>query len=283
MKSSTTNNDGPPSKRPRLKVKVDSLTAKNDIPSSSHYQISYAHRAVVTRICYSIRHDILLTASQDGIVKFWKRTPVTTPAPLRNKHSSSGESGDSNSNSNRNSYKNKSKAGDNDSTGQCLEFIKSYVAHTAPIVALVTSLPDGDSAASVGEDNVIKFYDVGGFDVTGMIQVNDEYPCGAAASFLGEEQSLLAVSSKRQKGGGMHNGKKAGTIYIFSSISLSPTPVKEISLHAAPLTVVAYNFQNHCMISGDEVRRQSQGHYYFWNLLSSAYDAMLILSFGECF
>ncbi len=222
--------NSPPAKRARLD-KSTSSTVENDIPASAHYQISYAHRAVVTCACHSTKHDIVLTASQDGIVKFWKRTSVTSSsiaAPNKKAESNGGKEEDN-------------------KTGQCLEFIKSYVAHTAPLLALVNTLPDGDSAASVGEDDVIKFYDVANFDVTGMIQVKDSYQCGGSVAFVGEDQSLLAVSSK-------NTGASSGNIFIFSSVTLSPTPVQEITLHAAPLTAMVYNYKYNCMISADEVR-----------------------------
>lgn len=253
---------GPPTKRAR----ISPSTPENDIPSSSHYQLSYAHRAVVTCICYSVKHDIVLTASQDGVVKFWKRTSVSSSL-LQNSKSITENKGSAKGGGGGNS--------DVSSTGLCLEFIKSYMAHTEAIQALVTSLLEGDAAASIGEDNVIKFYDVGGFDVTGMIQVNDMYQCGAAAAFIGEDQSLLAVSSMSRKGkerttNGM-SSSRPGTIYIFSSLTLSPVPVKEINLHAAPLTAMSYNYQHHCMISADEVSRvpfmpmhHSLHQFYIW-------------------
>ena len=81
-----------------------------------------------------------------------------------------------------------------------------------PILNLVIS-HDGDNAASVGEDSIIKFYDVGGFDVTGMIRVKDEYTLSSAAAFLGEQQTLLAVAS----GSSVKNN--VGNIFVFSSIT----------------------------------------------------------------
>ena len=167
---------------------------------------------------------MVLSASQDGIIKFWKRTSVSTP-PVKD-ISDVGSSQKSNP------------------TGECLEFIKSYVAHTAPFTTLAISRPDGDIAASVGEDNVIKFYDIGSFDVTGMIQVKEEYRCGSCAAFLGEEQNLLAVSTSMTGA--------IGRISIFSSMTLSPAPIRNIQLHSAPLTAMEYNFKYHCLISTDE-------------------------------
>ena len=170
---------------------------------------------------------MILTASEDGIIKFWKRTSISSP--LVEKKSDGGMSSNKSSNP----------------TGECLEFIKSYVAHTAPFTALVISCPDGDIAASIGEDNVIKFYDIGSFDVTGMIQVaKDKYKMGSCATFVGEEQTLLAVSTSMTDA--------IGRISIFSSMSLSPMPIRNIQLHSAPLTAMEYNHRYHCMISTDE-------------------------------
>lgn len=246
-----------PAKRPRmisaklsvsssLKSDIDNNAART-IPPSQHYQVSYAHRSAVTCTVYSSKHDMILTASQDGIVKFWKRTSTSSPTEAT---ATAAQSQTANQM--------------DEPSGQCVEFIKSYVAHTSPIRALVLSQPDGDFAASIGQDNVIKFYDVGGFDVTGMIRVKDEYPCGRAAAFIGEQQSLLAVSSAKEKNGFKGSvsgsGSGIGAIYIFSMITLSPKPVKELSLHAAPIITMKYNFKFHCMISADQ-----KGVIEYWN------------------
>lgn len=215
----TSDEDRPSSKR----VRLSNVTQNNDIPSSSHYQVSYAHKAVVTFIEYSLKHDMVLTTSKDGIIKFWKRT-----SPFSS------------------SFENAKAV---ESTGQCMEFIKSYVAHTAPPTALTMSYPDGDIAASVGEDNIIKFYDVGGFDVSGMIRVVDSCACGGSAAFVGEDQILLAVSSK-----------SSGSIFIFSSITLAPNPVKEIKLHATVVVDMTYNYQFHSVVSIDQ-----KGVIEYWN------------------
>ena len=221
-------------------------TLENDIPPSPHYQVSYAHRAVVTFTKYSSKYDMILTASQDGIVKFWKRTPSSSLPRLKK-----GSGGNTISNFST----------PIEQTGRCIEFVKSYVAHTSHIQVLVTSQPDGDSAASIGGDNTIKFYDVGGFDVTGMIKVSNgndtrSIVCGNSAAFIGEQQYLLAVSSSVETG----STKGAGDIFIFSSITLSPSPLQIISLHSSPITSMAYNFQYHCMISTDR-----RGILEYWN------------------
>lgn len=214
--------------RPSIKrARVSNVTNDHDIPSSSHYQVSYAHKAVVTFIEYSLKHDMVLTASQDGIIKFWKRTSQASSSVMAADNAKAMES-----------------------SGQCVEFIKSYIAHTAPPTALTMSYPDGDAAASMGEDNIIKFYDVGGFDVSGMIRVAESYECGESATFVGEDQTLLAVSSS----------KSSGSIFIFSSVTLAPTPVKEIKLHAAVVVDMKYNYQYHCVVSVDQ-----KGVIEYWN------------------
>mmetsp|Transcript_30156 Transcript_30156/g.46143 ORF Transcript_30156/g.46143 Transcript_30156/m.46143 type:complete len:743 (-) Transcript_30156:109-2337(-) len=243
-------------KRPRLSTSSKGvgigIANANDIPSSPHYQVSYAHRSVVTCTSYSSKHDMILTASQDGIVKFWKRmgTLSANNSSANKSSSSSGGIGGSGSGAGSGA----------ESSGQCVEFVKSYVAHTAPPACLVMSEPDGDIAASVGEDNVIKFYDVGGFDVTGMIRVSKDYKCGGAAAFVGEDQNLLAVSSSSPSSSRSSEKAKVGAIYIFSSVTLSATPVKVINIHAAPIIAMSYNVKQHCMISADQ-----KGVIEYWN------------------
>lgn len=186
------------SKRPRI-------ASLWDIPTSAHYKVSFAHRKVVTKVVTSLKHGYVITASDDGIVKFWKRQPADSQ--------------------------------------ECLEFVKSFTAHIGSVVALAVSHGDGgDTAASVGSDNCIKLYDVSTFDVTGMIKASDESTTtlGCHASFLGQDQSMLAVSNTVDN-----------SILIYSTITLSPDPIKIIQLHASPITSMAYNSIHRCMISAD--------------------------------
>ena len=187
------------SKRPRL-----SSSALWDVPTTVHYRISYMHRQVVTKVVTSLKHGYVITASDDGIVKFWKRQPA-----------------------------------DSSSESTCLEFVKSFTAHIGSVLALAVSHDGGDTAASFGEDNCIKLYDVSAFDVTGMIKAKDGTSFGCHASFVGQDQSLLAISTD------------ANSILLYSTITLSPDPIKTIQLHASPITAMAYNSKYKCMISAD--------------------------------
>ena len=176
----------PPSKKPRT-----SASAASDVPPSNHYEVSYLHRSTVTRAVCSSKHGYVLTASEDGYVKFWKRL-----------------SSSSNSGGGATTAAAAGSGGGGPTSSRCLEFVKSYTAHIGPVLALVVSQPEGDTAASVGRDGTIKLYDVGTFDVTGMIKTRNARGGGGAdaslasqielgmhAAFLGEDQSLIAVAS----------------------------------------------------------------------------------------
>ena len=208
----------PIKKKRRFLNKCRISRALQEIPTSQHYHVSYLHRSIITHVAISSKHDFVLSASEDGVVKFWKRLP---------------------------------------SQNKCLEFIKSFLAHVGAITSLVTSSNGGDHAASVGMDGCIKFYDVVSFDVTGMIRAKSTlfptpplnsdstpsngyqiyYHCKSA--FLTREQNLLAVSSQSH-------------IHIFDSITLSQKPMQTISIHASPITDFQYSFERNCVISADE-------------------------------
>ena len=140
----------PPKKRPR-----PSLAA--DLPPSAHYEVSYMHRETLSHCVTSIKHGYCITASTDGIVKFWKRV------------SSESE------------------------VDRCLEFVKSFTAHVGPILSLTVDRT-GDTVASVGIDGLLKLYDVSTFDVTGMIPTANTVQLGKHACFIGPSQQLLAVA-----------------------------------------------------------------------------------------
>ena len=164
-----------------------------DIPTSEHYQVSYMHRSTVTHCCTSLRHGYVITGSTDGVVKFWKRVSTTAAtagskggAPPTSSAAGVGGSGADGTNS------------------RCLEFVKSYSSHVGPLLALCTSQPNGDSAASIGWDGIIKFYDVATFDVSGMIRTNNsnnkskckKFRLGRHAVLMEREDIYLLVSTR---------------------------------------------------------------------------------------
>jgi peptidylprolyl isomerase domain and WD repeat-containing protein 1 len=142
----------PPKKRPRH----ESLIA--DLPPTAHYEVSYMHRETLSHCVTSIKHGYCMTASTDGVIKFWKRVSSGSEAV------------------------------------RCLEFVKSFAAHVGPVLALTID-KTGDTMASAGQDGLIKLYDVSTFDVTGMIQTTHDVVLGKHACFIGSSQQSLAIAT----------------------------------------------------------------------------------------
>ena len=148
------------------------------------------HKQTVTHVCTSLRHGYVITGSADGVVKFWKRTSTST--------SISGAPGASHGTASAGAA-----AGAAASSSRCLEFVKSYSSHVGPLLALITSQPNGDSAVSIGYDGTIKFYDVATFDVSGMIRTSSsnnskkmKFRLGRHAALMEREDLYLLVSTR---------------------------------------------------------------------------------------
>ncbi len=191
-----------------------------EMPSSSHYQVSFLHKAPVSHVISSARYGYVVTACEEGIVKFWKRTsPITDP-----------QGGTNPSNGGKKDHP----------ATPCLEFVKSFTAHVGPLSALCIDESD-DTIASIGKkDGLIKFFDVSTFDAKSMIKTNNATSFGGAATFLkGSSQELLLAIS--------HASDGDISIYSVGSLSL----VQTLSLHSKPVTALAYNRRHKCCISGD--------------------------------
>lgn len=198
-----------PTKRSRSSNSTRLLEA---IPSSAHYHVSFMHKAAISTVVSSVRHGYIITACEEGVVKFWKRTSAEPPIEP------TGSS--------------------KEPPTPCLEFVKSFTAHNGPILALCMD-PGQDTVASIGQDGLIKLYDVSTFDATAMLKTGRSF--GAAACFLHDasKDSLLAISCATD-----------GTIYIYSATILQEIQV--LSLHSKPVTCLAYNQLHRCCLSADE-------------------------------
>ncbi|KAL3761099.1 LOW QUALITY PROTEIN: hypothetical protein ACHAWU_001368 [Discostella pseudostelligera] len=170
-----------------------------DVPTTHHYQVSYMHKQTVTHACTSLRHGYVITGSADGVVKFWKRTSTSSS-------SSSGAPGSA-SHGAAAAAASAGGGGSSSSSSRCLEFVKSYSSHVGPLLALITSQPNGDSAVSIGYDGTIKFYDVATFDVSGMIRTTSsssssssntkmKFRLGRHAALMEREDLYLLVSTR---------------------------------------------------------------------------------------
>mmetsp|Transcript_15947 Transcript_15947/g.36790 ORF Transcript_15947/g.36790 Transcript_15947/m.36790 type:complete len:669 (-) Transcript_15947:48-2054(-) len=198
-----------------------------EIPSSSHYQVSFMHKATVTHVVSSARYGYVITACEEGIVKFWKRASTVLNA----------------SGGNTNAQASINRGKDEHSTTPCLEFVKSFTAHIGPLAALCIDESD-DTVASIGKnDGLIKFYDVSTFDAKSMIKAQkNSSSFGGAATFMQDKSKelLLAISHASD-----------GNISIYSVATL--LLVQTLSLHSKPVTALVYNREHKCCISGDEM------------------------------
>ena len=236
-------------KRARATMKGDKSNRRGrleEIPASSHYQVSFMHVSTVTHVISSNRFGYVVTACEEGIVKFWKRTStVLDPQGGNSKTNSSTSAG-----------------GKKDqSATPCIEFVKSFTAHIGPLAALCIDASD-DTVASIGdEDDLIKFYDVSTFDAKSMIKKGPDAPSfGRAATFLEgkSRESLLAISHKSD--GGI-------SIYSVATLSL----VQILSLHSKPVKALAFNSHHKCCISGDEM-----GILEIWDTTQGSIDGQVV-------
>jgi peptidylprolyl isomerase domain and WD repeat-containing protein 1 len=186
----------------------------DEIPTPAHYHVSFMHRQTVTHVISSSRHGYIVTACDEGVVKFWKRTSTEPP---------------------EDTLKNST---DDEPATPCLEFCKSYTAHIGPVFALCLD-PSEDTVASIGKDGLIKLYDVSTFDATAMVKTSHSF--GRAACFLRDaaKDLLLAISNASN-----------GNIYIYSIGTLQL--VQTLAFHSKPVTALAYNIKHECCVSCDE-------------------------------
>jgi peptidylprolyl isomerase domain and WD repeat-containing protein 1 len=170
-----------------------------------------------------VRHGYVITACEEGTVKFWKRTS----AEPQEEHTASNK----------------------EPPTPCLEFVKSFTAHVGSVLALCVD-PAEDTVASIGQDGLIKLYDVSTFDATAMVKTGKSF--GRAACFLldASKDSLLAISSSAD-----------GKVFVYSATTLQE--IQELSLHSKPVTCLAYNQQHRCCLSADE-----QGTLEIWDCTS---------------
>ncbi|MES1920932.1 Peptidylprolyl isomerase domain and WD repeat containing protein 1, partial [Bonamia ostreae] len=112
-------------------VKTKNENEKSDLdelPNARHYERSFMHRANVTHVAFS-KTDFAVTASADGVVKFWRR-------------------------------KRWQKRRD------CLEFVKEFKAHKGALSCLVLSGDGLQLATASQSDCFVRFFDVVNFDMT---------------------------------------------------------------------------------------------------------------------
>ena len=56
------------------RIKIEESFELLNLPSASLYEKSWMHRDIVTQVVVAAKHDFVITSSQDGYVKFWRKT-----------------------------------------------------------------------------------------------------------------------------------------------------------------------------------------------------------------
>ena len=209
--TTTTTDDGPPTKKARHSISSKVENYLKHLPSSQSYEVSYAHRDIVTSVCVSNPNAMVLSGSADGVVKFWKRIGSGAPAtPV-------------------------------DSVG--IEFVKSYQGHSSAVLCMKLNYQQ-NVAVSIGLDAVVKFYDVLNFDVTSYIntrlnlkEIGDNVNFAPHCCFIGKSQTNIAVATTK------------GDILIFDTVELQLST--SVKLHGSCIVAMDYNYRFGTVISGD--------------------------------
>jgi peptidylprolyl isomerase domain and WD repeat-containing protein 1 len=217
---------GSPSKLPTTKAPW----WQPDIPAPTLYQSSWMHADVVVRAAHAASTGTLLTASVDGVVKFWKRQALVAD-------SSSRKGDPSNSNSSSNNQKKK-----NDNHHQePLEFAKAVTAHAAPVVALCVS-HDDSMAASVGADGQIQFYQIALLDAVH----GHKLACQAATAAVWVAPAADAAAHLLVVAGpfGMH--------VLTADASAPPQTLYMHGTRDAVVTCLVWNARHQTVLSADQ-------------------------------
>jgi peptidylprolyl isomerase domain and WD repeat-containing protein 1 len=225
------------------KKKPRKVFSHPDIPTTSHYHVSWMHASIVTSAAVSVKYGYVLTGSADGIVKFWKRLNIESKQEKDNATST------------------RETAAASLQQHACLEFVKSFTAHTKAVLALAMDL-EGDACVSVGADGWLKFYDVSTFDVSTMIYLGKENSnstnqprrLGHACCWLQDPVTCIhavAVSSA-----------DTGEIYICDAHQL----LQVLTLHGSnPVTCLVAIPGRYCVMSTD-----AKGIVEIWSTASNS-------------
>jgi peptidylprolyl isomerase domain and WD repeat-containing protein 1 len=170
--------DSPKQKKRRIASDWERHHLEN-LPLAQFYEHSYMHRDVVTHICVCKATEFIITGSQDGHVKFWKKMT------------------------------------------KGIEFVKHYQAHLGAINAMEISV-DEKQLVTTSSDQMIKFFEIVGFDMSNMIAVNY---CPTAAVWLNDIVSnRVGVADKN-----------CSKIRIYSATGTSD-PLHEVCIHNHPVS-----------------------------------------------
>ncbi|GKY93570.1 hypothetical protein MPSEU_000324400 [Mayamaea pseudoterrestris] len=220
-----------------------------DLPTSDHYHVSWMHASVVTSVASSTKHGYVVTGSADGVVKFWKRLNVETSKQRNDDNAANTSTGL-----------------DHAASHPCLEFVKSFTAHTDAVLALAMDM-EGDACVSVGADDWLKFYDVSTFDVSTMIYLgNSNKSQGQQTRRLGSACCWIQDPVTFVKAV-VVSSASTGDIFVCDAHQLLQT----LTLHGTnPVTTLVNVPGRDCVVSTD-----SKGIIEVWSTASVAASSSL--------
>lgn len=210
--------------------KVKKVFSHKEIPATAHYHRSWMHADLLTAVVSSSKHGYVITGSADGVVKFWKRQPVVLEEAAPDTKTK-------------------------EVSQPCLEFVKSFTAHDGPVQALAIDgwQGSGDTCCSVGVDGLLKWYDIGTFDVLTMI---------ASGQALGTSVCSLHDPTTSTSAWAVSD-RNSGSIYIYSQNTASL--LQTLTLHGANRITTLARLSNSCVLSTDE-----KGIVEVWSTISDA-------------
>lgn len=166
-----------PSKKSRLRKVQEKMILKGSFPHNgsdyAHYTQSFQHKGHVTSVtdCSGSKKDFLVSASADGVIKFWhKKGPKKDLAE-------GDESEDSEV---------------VETTG--IEFVKEYNAHSGEVSAVKVS-NNGRYMVSCG-GGILRVFDVANFDLINTIELGEDVGCVTWVDTRGASLVAVSVDSK---------------------------------------------------------------------------------------
>lgn len=207
--------EAPVAKRTKI-LPFESLYLER-IPASPRYNRSYMHRDNVTHTI--VVGTSLITASHDGYIKFWRRVSkepgvATSLVKLE----------------------------------MVVEFLKTYRAHSAPIVALVAS-GDGKLVASLSSDKTVKIFDLTSCDMLVAKKLEFVPDCACWIQREAELDFSLLVTEKN-----------TANLYLFKSVEAESIVPLDALHFEAPIQNMTFSSLYCCVVAVD-----TDGRLYMWN------------------
>jgi peptidylprolyl isomerase domain and WD repeat-containing protein 1 len=122
---------------------------------------------------------------------------------------------------------------------ELIEFVKHYRAHLNAIRSLSAS-SDGLWLCTTASDPAAKFYDVVNFDMVNMIKLSFSPTVSCWIHKKGSPHPKVAIADDNSE-----------NISIFNAMSDTAEPTRVVKVHGAPVKVMAYNYVQHTVVSGD--------------------------------